>query len=178
MSEQTQLQCACRQTRIDVRGAPIASVECCCTSCRKTSGRIQSLDGAPQILTEYGATPFVMYRKDRVSFVSGLDYLREVRLSPQAKTRRVVATCCNTPMFLEFSHGHWLSIYAGLWPDKTRPPVEMRTMAIDLQPSMTLPDNVPNAKKQSFRFFTKLLGAWIAMGFRVPKVPMTAKLDV
>lgn len=176
MKETTSLACACGRACMEVRGAPIASVECCCNSCREVSQRVQRLDAAPHILTDYGATPFVMYRKDRVRFVSGVDQFREIRISPNAKTRRVVATCCNTPMYLEFAHGHWLSIYAGLWPSGARPPLEMRTMAVDLPAGMTLPDDVPNAKKQSFRFFTKLLGAWIAMGFRVPKVPAAEKL--
>ncbi len=177
MSETVTISCGCGQTRLAVQGAPIASVECCCTSCRTVSEKIERLEGAPDILTPYGATPFVMYRKDRVTFVSGVAGLREIRISPEAKTRRVVATCCNTPMFLEFSHGHWLSIYAGLWPDDLRPPVEMRTMASDVVAGVVLPDDVPNAKSQSFGFFKRLLGAWIAMRFRVPKVAATQPLD-
>lgn len=178
MQETTKLACGCGQTCIVVQGAPIASVECCCTSCRTMAEKIQRLEGAPQILTDYAATPYVMYRKDRIKFVSGADTLKELLMTPDAKTRRVVATCCNTPMFLEFSHGHWLSIFAGLWPDEARPLLEMRTMASDLPADITLPDDVPNAKKQSFGFFTKLLGAWIAMGLRIPKIPETGKMDV
>ena len=177
MATNIQLQCRCGQTRLELQGAPIASVECCCTSCREAAERLQSLDGAEQILTDYGATPFVMYRKDRVKFMSGTETFREIRQSPITKTRRVVATCCNTPLFLEFSHGHWLSLYARLWPDNARPPVEMRTMASDLPEGLTLPDDVPNAQKQNLRFFARLLGAWIAMGFRVPKVPQTREID-
>lgn len=178
MTDSLTISCTCGATRLEVQGAPIASVECCCTSCRTVSEKIQNLDGAPKILTDYAATPFVMYRKDRVRFVSGVDNLREIRVTPEAKTRRVVATCCNSPVFLEFSHGHWLSIYAGLWPDGARPPLQMRTMASDVPEGVTLPDDVPNAKGQSFGFFRKLLGAWIAMGFRVPKVPATQTYDI
>ncbi len=172
-----QLRCACGQTCLEIIGAPIASVECCCVSCRTVAEIIQMRDGAPQILTEFGTVPYVMYRKDRAQIVSGQDHLRELRMSPEAKTRRVVASCCNTPMFLEFAHGHWLSIFAGLWPDDDRPPVEMRTMAVDVPDGVVLPDDVPNAKSQSLRFFRKLLGAWIAMGFCVPKVAATKTLD-
>ncbi len=178
MTETLKLQCTCGQTCLEVQRHPIASVECCCTSCREAGEKLQRLEGAPQILTEYGATPYVMYRKDRVRFVSGAENLKETRLSPTAKTRRVVATCCNSPMFLEFSQGHWLSLYAGLWPNGSRPPLEMRTMATDLPPGISLPDDVPNARKQSFRFFTRLLSAWIAMGFRIPEVPETGKLGI
>jgi hypothetical protein len=85
-------------------------------------------------------------------------------------------TCCNTPIFLEFESGHWLSMYGHLWPKGTRPSLELRTMTSDLSDSSVLPDDVPNSKRQSFSFIAKLLGAWIAMGFRSPKMPVAKEL--
>jgi hypothetical protein len=131
---------------------------------------MQTLPAAPAVLETNGATRFVLYRKDRVRFLKGTHLLKEFRLTPEAKTRRVVATCCNTPVFLEFTNGHWLSLYGGLWPAGTLPPLEMRTMTSDLPAGSALPADVPNGKRQSFSFFVKLLGAWIAMGFRSPKI--------
>jgi hypothetical protein len=170
MPSTTRLTCSCGQVAIDMEGAPILSVECCCTSCRTASTRFEQLPGAPRIQTEHGTTPFVMVRKDRIQWVAGTSLLEEHRLSPKAPSRRVIATCCNTPVFLEFSGGHWLSLYGQLWPDGTRPPLEMRTMAKDLPAGVTLPNDVPNAGSQSATFMFKLLGAWIAMGFRAPKL--------
>jgi hypothetical protein len=131
---------------------------------------LQALPAAVPVLEGSGATRFVLYRKDRVRFGAGTGHLKEFRLSPEAKTRRVVATCCNTPVFLEFHGGHWLSLYGRLWPTGTLPPLDLRTMVVDLPPGTTLPDDVPNNKRQSASFFARLLGAWIAMGFRSPKV--------
>lgn len=139
---------------------------------------MQQLDGAPPVLTKYDSTPFVMYRKDRVSFLAGADGLKEFRLSSEATTRRVIASCCNTPVYLEFKGGHWLSLYGGLWPDGTLPPLEMRTMVSDLPEGAVLPNDVPNAKKQSLGFFAKLLAAWVAMGFRNPTMPVTGEINV
>ena len=85
-------------------------------------------------------------------------------------TRSLAATCCNTPVFLEFAGGHWLSLYAHLWPTAARPPLQLRTMTKDLPPGTSLPTDVPNANTQSARFMVKLLTAWIAMGFRAPKL--------
>lgn len=96
--------------------------------------------------------------------------LRERRLTPSSPTRRVVASCCNTPVFLEFQRGHWLSIYSRLWPDTERPRIDMRTMISDRTDAPALPNDVPNAQHQTFGFMVKLLGAWIAMGFKVPKL--------
>lgn len=112
----------------------------------------------------------MLYRKDRVRFVSGQTHLKALRLRPDATTRRVVASCCNTPVFLEFEKGHWLSVYASLWPEATRPAIELRTMAGDLPEGTSLPDDVPNARSHTASFMFRLLGAWVRMGFRHPPI--------
>nr|PZN27278.1 MAG: hypothetical protein DIU78_05535 [Pseudomonadota bacterium] len=170
MTETTRLDCRCGRVHLELRGAPILSTECCCNSCREAAERLRKLPGAPMLVTAHGATHFVLYRKDRVHLEDPGSVLKELRLTPQSKTRRVVATCCNTPLFLEFENGHWLSLYACLWPEGSRPAPELRTMTSDLPAGSPLPADIPNAKTQSFSFFAKLLGAWIAMGFRAPKV--------
>ena len=178
MNQTVNLSCACGKVHIEAVGAPIVSVECCCNSCREAGKRMQALPGAPNVLEPTGATPCVLMRKDRVRFVSGIEHLKEFRLTPKSKTRRVVAACCNTPVFLEFQGGHWLSIYTTLWPEGSVPPLEMRTMAMDLPDPSVLPDDVPNGRRQPFAFMARLLGAWIAMGFRSPKIPVAGTIDI
>ena len=121
-------------------------------------------------MEENGGTHFVLYRKDRVRIGSGEEKLKELRLTQKSPTRRVVASCCDTPLFLELQNGHWLSLYGRLWPEALRPPIELRTMTSDLPAGTRLPDDVPNARTQSASFMVKLLGAFIAMGFRAPKI--------
>jgi hypothetical protein len=123
-----------------------------------------------------GTTRFVLYRKDRIDFVKGATHLKEFRLTPESKTRRVVASCCNTPIFLEFQNGHWLSLYACLWTKGTLPALDMRTMTKDLPAGTVLPDDVPNASQQTLSFMAKLLGAWVAMGFKAPKINVNGEL--
>lgn len=170
MSHITQLACACGKVRLEAVKAPIVSAECYCNSCRAAGGRLQALPAAAPVLQANGGTRFVLYRKDRIRFPVGAELLKEFRLRPGAKTRRVVASCCNTPVFLEFQNGHWLSLYGCLWPEDALPPLELRTMTSDLPDGSVLDDLVPNGKRQSVLFFAKLLGAWAAMGFRSPKI--------
>ncbi len=171
MADTREIGCACGKARLRLRGRPIMSVECHCDSCRKAALRLETLPSAPALMEANGGTREIMYRKDRVDCISGADLLREFRLAPDAKTRRIVASCCNAPMFLEFSGGHWLSLYARRWREAERPPVELRTMVGDRAPEAApLDGDVPNLKGHSFAFFARLLGAWIAMGFRVPKL--------
>jgi hypothetical protein len=71
-------------------------------------------------------------------------------------------------MFLEFTKGHWLTMY---WDRFQNPPaLEMRVMTKDRRDGVELPADVPNMSAYSGKFMWKLLGAWIAMGFRTPKI--------
>jgi hypothetical protein len=168
----TNLTCACGQVSMAVEGEPIISAECHCTSCRTSGTRLDALPAAMHILEKNGGTQMVLYRKDRVSITHGLGVVMEMRLGPDATTRRAVAGCCKTPLFLEFKGGHWVSIYSRLWPEPTRPSPQLRTMTIDRIDPEPLPDDIPNSRRQSVTFMAKLLGAWIGMGFRAPRMEM------
>ena len=50
-------------------------------------------------------------------------------------------------------------------------------MTRDAPAGVMLPDDAPNLRGHSGRFFPRLLGAWIAMGFRVPRVPQAPALE-
>jgi hypothetical protein len=170
MSEIIRLACACGQIHLEVQSTPIISAECHCNSCRAAGARLQALPAARPFLEANGGTRFVLYRKDRVRFVEGAGRLKEFRLTSSATTRRAIATCCNTPVFLEFHGGHWLSLYSCLWPKGTLPPLDIRTMTRDLPDASSLADDVPSGARHTLWFYAKLLGAWIAMGFKSPKI--------
>lgn len=170
MTRDINLSCICGGVRLRADASPIASVECYCNSCRAAGARLQSLAGAPAILGAHGGTRFVLYRKDRVHVTQGDRHLKEFRISDKATTRRGVAACCNTPVFLEFHNGHWLSLYGHLWPSDQLPALELRTMTSDLGDPSALPDDVTNARWQSLSFYYRLFMAWGAMGFRSPQV--------
>lgn len=178
MMDKQIVTCKCGHVKLQVDGSHIASVECLCDSCRKAGKTLSSLPGAGDILDGKGATRMVMHRKDRVQFLSGKELLREYRLSPEAATRRVVATCCNTAVFLDVKGGHWFSLYARLWPEGTLPPLELRTMVGDLDDPSVVPEDVPNLKTHSLGFYWRLVSAWACMGFRTPKVIVEGVLDV
>ena len=176
MTQITALACACGKFQLEAERAPIISTECHCNSCRTAGARLQAAHAARPILEANGGTRFVLYRKDRIRFLGGAELLKEFRLAPTSPTRRVVASCCNTPVFLEFENGHWLSLYSGLWPQGTLPPTDLRTMTSDHPNRTALADDVPSGKRQTALFYAKLLGAWIAMGFKSPKISVGGTL--
>jgi hypothetical protein len=162
--------CNCGKTVIETKHAPILTVDCYCESCQKAAQFLQSLPGAAQVLNDDGGTSFVLHRKDRLRCFQGQDTLRENRLTPDAKTRRVVAACCNSAMFLEFTNGHWLSLYKARMAPSDQPATGMRVMTMDRKPGVEFNDNLPSYEKHNGKFMWRLLSAWAAMGFRAPKL--------
>jgi hypothetical protein len=145
------------------------TVICCCKSCQKAGAGFEAVPGSPRVLDADGGTAFIMHRKDRITFAGGETLLREYRLTPESSTRRMLARCCDTPMFAEFAGGHWLSIYRDrLGADA--PPVEMRVMTRGRRSGVTFDDELPSYNTHSVKFMWRLFAAWAAMGFRAPKL--------
>lgn len=163
-------RCTCGQVALRLSGAPIVTAACYCTSCQTAGTTFAALPGAEPVLGDDGGTAYLLCRKDRVEMLQGAGHLREFRLTPGSPTRRVVAACCNAPVFLEFQNGHWLSIYRDRLPADDRLPVEMRTMTMDRRAGVEFDDAIPSYRKHSGRFMWRLLVAWAAMGFRAPKL--------
>ena len=101
----------------------------------------------------------------------GQQYLEEHRLKPDSPTRRVIAKCCNSAMFLDFTKGHWLSMFRNRFPIGA-PPLEMRVMTKERRVGVELADDLPNYSGHSGKFMLKLIAAWIAMGFRRPEITL------
>lgn len=173
MTEVTHLTCRCGKLHIELRAEPIITTECHCNSCREAGRRLEALPAGARVAEANDGTRFVLYRKDRVQVIRGAEQLREFRLTPKSSTRRIVAGCCNAPVFLEFKGGHWLSVYASLWPDGTRPPPELRTMTGDRGEGGQLDGAVPSGAWPTTKFYARLFGAWAAMGFKAPAATAT-----
>jgi hypothetical protein len=163
--------CQCGKVKLEAVGRPILTGSCYCTSCQEAGRRFEQLASAPPVLNPDGGTDFVLYRKDRVQCVKGQEYLEEHRLRPDSPTRRVVATCCNSAIFLDFTKGHWLTMYRDRFPTGA-PPLEMRFMTRERRVGVEVADDLPNYSGPSGKFMLKLMAAWIAMGFRRPEISL------
>lgn len=155
---------------MEARGRPILTGSCYCASCQEAGHRFEQLTSAPPVLNPDRGSDYVLYRKDRVQSVTGQEYLEEHRLQPDSPTRRVVATCCNSPMFLDFTKGHWLTMYRSRFPNA--PPLQMRLMTAERPAGVELANDLPNYDGPSKKFIWKLVTAWIAMGLRRPEITL------
>lgn len=165
--------CPCGAVRLELSGQPIVAATCYCHSCQEAGRTFDALPGAPGAIGPDGGTPYVLMRKDRLQWLSGSDQLEERRLKPDSPTRRFVARCCNAPIALEFTKGHWLSVYSARIPEAERPAAEMRTIVGDRPDGVELSDDIPNYSAPTGKFMWRLLKAWTAMGFRAPPLEAT-----
>jgi hypothetical protein len=161
--------CRCGKTAIELAGEPIQSVICHCESCRTAARGFERDLGVPQTVNAEGGVDDCLYRKDRVKIARGGHHLREYRLKPDAPTRRVVASCCGSPMFLDFTSGHWLTVFRDRLSGQAPEP-QMRVMTKDRPEGLELSNAIPAYDTLPPRLMLKLLAAWAAMGFRRPKI--------
>ena len=168
-NERISARCGCGKVKLQIAGAPILRGICYCASCREAGRRHQAVPGADSVLAEDGGTDYILYRKDRIRCVQGGDLLEERRLKPDSPTRRMYARCCNTAMFLDLTRGHWLTIYRDRLPNDI-PRATMRMMTAERPEGVVLSDDIANYPGHSGKFMLKLLGTWMAMGFRRPAV--------
>jgi hypothetical protein len=156
------LRCSCGAVAFEARGRPIVASICHCDDCQKASRELESLPGAPPILDKNGGTPYVLYRRDRVACVRGENLLQEYRLAGEANTKRVLASCCNSAMFLDFEKGHWLSLYHDRF-EGPAPSPQMRVQTKYKPEGAIIPKDLPSSSGFSPAFILRLLGARIAM---------------
>ena len=122
---------------------------------------VEELADAPGFRDADGGTPYLTYRDDRFRCVTGEDRLKDCKITPRTPTRRVLASCCNTAMFLKFEPGHWVSAYRARFEGEV-PPIQMKTQT-KFRRAATLPDDVPTFRGFPLRLFGKLIAARAAM---------------
>ena len=155
--------CSCGSVELETIGAPISSLVCYCDDCQEGSRQIEALPNARPVQDPDGGTAYVLYRKDRVKCSKGAQLLKSHKIREESATNRVVATCCNSAMFLNFDDArHWVSINrARLRGDI--PPLQMRICTKFKPEHGDVPSDVPSYSTFPLKFLAKLLAARIAM---------------
>ena len=156
--------CQCGKVQCQGVDHPILSGVCYCDDCQAGAVMLESLDGAPRITENDGGTHYLTYRDDRFGCVKGADLLEPYQQSADSLTRRMVASCCNTAMFLKFSKGHWTSSYAKRFKGDV-PPVEMRTQTQYRKSRLPLPHETPVYRTFGTKLFWRLITSRLAMIF-------------
>ncbi|MGH6786454.1 MAG: DUF6151 family protein [Novosphingobium sp.] len=100
------VRCACGAVECAGNGAPIAVAVCYCDDCQQAAGILQALPEAPPVTDPDGGTGLVLFRAGRFAVTQGEQHLVAHKLRSGSATNRMVASCCNSAMFLSFDKGH------------------------------------------------------------------------
>ncbi len=158
-------RCSCRKVVIEAFGAPIASTVCYCDTCQEGSRRIEASPNAAPILSPDGGTAYILYRKDRVKYVTGAELLKGYKIDEKSTTSRMVATCCNSAMVMQLGNPmHWVPIYRGRFHDDV-PPLQWRICTKFKPANAEIPNDVPASAMYPAGLMWKLLTSKIAMVF-------------
>ena len=156
-------RCRCGQVEIEAWGKPIASVICHCDDCQAAGRMLEALPGAEPVLDAAGGTGNVLYRKDRVTPSKGGHLLEAHKLTPESKTSRMVARCCNAPMAITFEDArHWVPLYRDRLSGAV-PPVTWRICTKFLPEGTVLPDDTPSYSMYPFGMMAGLALSAVAM---------------
>ena len=122
--------CRCQRVKLEVTGPPSTATICYCAECQTASIIFQNRYGHPTAGAD-GGTIHALWRKDRVRCVEGAEHLAGHRLAPNSPTKRVIATCCGAPMYLDRAGRPWVGIFIDRLPGEARPLPQMGVYAKD-----------------------------------------------
>ncbi len=137
--------CACGSVEIALDAPPIAALSCCCDDCQAAAQTLEALPGAPAFREPCGGTPAVLFPKAALKITRGADKLKAYRLRDGARTKRMVATCCNAFLYIAFDRGpFWVDVLSARF-DGEAPPARWRIQTRYLPEPP--PDDLPNHPK-------------------------------
>jgi hypothetical protein len=163
MAETHLLRCLCGAVECAGQGAPIGTAVCYCDDCQAAARELEAMPGAPPVMDPDGGTALTLFRANRFAATRGGEKLVPHKLKPDSDTSRMVASCCNSTMYLAFDKGpHWVSTLRNRFVGN-QPPIQFRHMTKYRTSSLPYPDNVRTYPKFPLRFLASVLRDWIAM---------------
>ncbi|SKA38203.1 Uncharacterized conserved protein [Enhydrobacter aerosaccus] len=161
-------RCRCGAVEVGAWSAPIVVTACYCDDCQEAARRCAaSADAAPLVDADCG-TEFMVFRRDRIACIRGADHLQAMRLRDATKTRRMIAGCCATPMYLTFDDRRpWISAFRAAF-GADAPPVQLRICTRFRQSREMATDGLPNHPGYPASMILRVLAAWPLMLFSRP----------
>ncbi len=166
------LRCACGQVECQASGAPIGTAVCYCDDCQAAARLIEARPGAAAVADPDGGTALTLFHRRRFRVVHGEELLEPVKLRADSPTFRMVATCCNSALYLGFDRGpFWVSTMRNRFAGAP-PPIEFRHMTRYRTSTLPYPDDAPRSPGFAPRFIARAIWVWLrsALGFyRLPR---------
>lgn len=158
-------QCRCGAIEISAWGKPIAVNTCYCNDCQAAARKLAAAPQAGSVMNADGGTEFMLFRRDRIACTRGAQQLEALRLNDNTRTRRMLSTCCSTPMYMAFDDKRpWVSAFRASF-GASAPPVQMQ-ICTRFRHSQSIPDQgLPSHPGYPPAMMLRLLAAGLGVLF-------------
>jgi len=161
-------QCRCGAVEVGAWCDPIVVTACYCDDCQAASERLAASANSAPLAGADGGTDFMVFRRDRIACTRGADRLEAMRLTDTTKTRRMVASCCATPMYVGFDDKRpWVSAFRASF-GADAPPVQMRICTRFRRTEPPAKDGLPDHPGYPAAMILRILAVWPLMLFSRP----------
>ena len=158
-------RCRCGAVKLAASGRPIVASVCYCDDCQSAARSIAASVASGNVADPDGGTQYLLFRKDRFVCSEGAERLRPFRLTDTSATRRMIASCCESPMYMAFDDArHWVSAYRARFVGDV-PPFEMRICTKSRTSKEPLDSSIPSSASYPPALMVRLLGSMLAMLF-------------
>jgi hypothetical protein len=160
--------CRCGAVEVGAWGEPIIVSACYCDDCQAAAQQLAASANSAPAASADGGTEFMLFRRDRIACTRGAHRLQAMRLTDASKTRRMIAGCCATPMYLAFDDKRpWVSAFRASF-GADAPPVEMRICARFRRSEEMAEDGLLSHPGYPPAMIVRILAAWPLMLFSRP----------
>ena len=113
-----------------------------------------------------GGTEFMVFRRDRIACTRGAECLEAMKLTAATKTRRMIARCCATPMYVGFDDKRpWVSAFRASF-GAGAPPVQMGRICTRFRRAEDkAEDDLPEHEGYPAAMILRVLAVWPRMLF-------------
>jgi hypothetical protein len=158
-------RCRCGAVEVDTWAPPFIVAACYCDDCQAAA--LQLASSEDPVTTADGGSEFMLFRRDRIACGKGAEHLHAMRLREDTMTRRMVAACCTTPMYMAFDDKRpWVSAYRARFDHA--PPVEMRICTRFRSTASPLDEALPSYPGYPAAMAIRLVVAAVQMLFSRP----------
>jgi hypothetical protein len=160
--------CRCGAVEIAAWADPIVVTTCYCNDCQAAAKRVAESANVGRAANDDGGTEFMVFRRDRIACTRGAENLQVMKLTAASKTRRMIAGCCMTPMYVGFEDKRpWVSAMRTTF-GADAPPVEMRICTRFRPSDGPANDGLPSHPGYPPAMMFRILAAWPFMLFSRP----------
>ena len=164
--------CRCGIVEVCAWGKPIIVNTCYCDDCQAAAERLAVPAKLASTTSTDGGTDFMVFRRDRLACTRGIDSLQVMKLMSVSKTRRMVAGCCVTPMYLAFEDKRpWVSAFRANF-GLDAPPVERRICTRFRRSEEKAVDGLASHSGYPPAMMARILSVWPLMLFSQPVGPL------